>query len=196
MVIVPDLRGHGESDKPQSGDFSDAAFASDIIAVLDDLGVDAAHVCGYSLGGWVVLELAANHRNRIKTAIVGGAHPYAEDTSALRGFSGRDLVGYWEALGAPLSDDSKRRIAAFTQQELADMIPDRIDKSGRFASLGVRTLMICGTNDARFEGMRRFAAIHDRCTFIPLSDADHLQAWFRSDRMVSEAQGFLRAGIM
>jgi pimeloyl-ACP methyl ester carboxylesterase len=54
MVIVPDLRGHGESDKPRNGDFSDAAFASDIIAVLDDVGVDAAHVCGYSLGGWVV----------------------------------------------------------------------------------------------------------------------------------------------
>lgn len=195
MVIVPDLRGHGGSDKPRSGDFTDAAFASDVIAVLDDTGIDSAHVFGYSLGGWVVFELAANHRQRIKTAIVGGAHPYAEDTSAIRGFSAQALVSYWEALGAPLSDDSKRRIGAFSQQELADMIPDRIDKSGRLASLGVRSLMICGTNDGRFEDMRRFAASHDRCTFVPVQDADHLQAWFRSDRMVSEVQSFLRAVV-
>jgi pimeloyl-ACP methyl ester carboxylesterase len=194
-VIVPDLRGHGGSDKPRNGDFTDAAFASDVIAVLDDAGIEVAHVFGYSLGGWVVFELVANHMARIKTAIVGGAHPYAEDTSAMRSFSSQALVSYWEAIGAPLSDDSKRRIETFRQQELADMIPDRIDKSGRFANLGVRALMICGTNDARFEHMRRFATTRDLCAFVPVQDADHLQTWFRSDPIVSEAQDFLRAAI-
>jgi pimeloyl-ACP methyl ester carboxylesterase len=191
-VIVPDLRGHGGSGKPQNGDFTDAAFASDVIAVLNDAGIDSAHVFGYSLGGWVVFELLANHSARLKTAIVGGAHPYAEDTSALRGFPSQDVVGYWEALGAPLSSDSKRRIAAFHQQELADMIPDRTDKSARLADIGVRALMICGTNDARFEGMRRFAATRDVYTFVPVPDADHLQAWFRCDLMASASQRFLR----
>src|SRR5437667_11652830 len=65
MVNVLDLRGHGGSDKPRSADFSDAAFATDVIAVFDDIGIDSAHVCGYSLGGWVVFELVANHRQRI-----------------------------------------------------------------------------------------------------------------------------------
>jgi pimeloyl-ACP methyl ester carboxylesterase len=51
QVILPDLRGHGESDMPANGDFTDAAFASDVIAVLDDQGIDSAHVFGYSLGG-------------------------------------------------------------------------------------------------------------------------------------------------
>src|SRR4029077_8456863 len=59
-VIVPDLRGHGGSDRPRNGDFADAAFASDAVAVLDDAGIDSAHVFGYSLGGWVVFELLAN----------------------------------------------------------------------------------------------------------------------------------------
>ena len=48
MVIVPDLRGHGSSHVPRNRDFSDAAFASDVIAVLDDTGIAAAHVFGYS----------------------------------------------------------------------------------------------------------------------------------------------------
>ena len=194
-VIVPDLRGHGSSETPRSRDFSDAAFASDVIAVLDDAGIDSAHVFGYSLGGWVVFELAANHRPRIRTAIIGGAHPYAEDLSAVRGFSPQDLMSYWEALGAPFSEDSKRRILAFNQQALAEMIPDRIDTAGRLADLAVRCLMICGTNDWRFEDMRRFAATNDRCTFVPVHDADHLQTWLRSDRLVSEVQGFLRAVV-
>jgi pimeloyl-ACP methyl ester carboxylesterase len=195
-IIVPNLRGHGRSDSPRNRDFSDAAFASDVIAVLDDRGIDTAHVFGYSLGGWVVFELLATNRPRIKTAIVGGAHPYAEDTSMLRGLPARALVSYWEALGAPLSDESKRRIEAFDQQELAEMIPDRIDKSGRLAGFGVRSLMICGTNDDRFEGMRRFAATDEGCcTFVPVRDADHLQAWFRSDEPVSAVRDFLRATI-
>ena len=136
-VTVPDLRGHGGSDIPGSRDFSDAAFASDVIAVLDDAGIDSAHVFGYSLGGWVVFELAANHTARIKAAIVGGAHPYAEDLSAIRNFSPHDLVSYWEALSAPLSEDSKGRILAFEGQTLTEMIPDRLDKAGRLANLGV-----------------------------------------------------------
>ena len=32
-----------------------------------------------------------------------------------------------------------------------------------------------------------------RCTFVPVQDADHLQAWFQSDRTISEAQSFLHA---
>jgi pimeloyl-ACP methyl ester carboxylesterase len=43
QVVVPDLRGHGESDTPKDRDFSDAAFASDVIAVLDDVGIESAH---------------------------------------------------------------------------------------------------------------------------------------------------------
>jgi hypothetical protein len=70
----------------------------------------------------------------------------------LRGLSAEALVGYWEALGAPLSDESKERIRTFHQQELADMIPDWRDKSARLATQGVRSLMICGTHDERFEG--------------------------------------------
>ena len=53
MVIVPDLRGHGSSDTPRSRDFSDTAFASDVIAVLDDAGIDSAQCSATpSAAGW------------------------------------------------------------------------------------------------------------------------------------------------
>ena len=85
-VIIPDLRGHGRSDKPRNGDFTDAAFASDVVAVLDDAGIDSAHVFGYSLGGWVVFELIANHSARIKTPITTAAN---RRSTARRGQSRR-----------------------------------------------------------------------------------------------------------
>ena len=55
-VIVPDLLGHGDSETPENGGFTDRAFASEVIAVLDDLAIDSAHVFGFRRDGEVVLE--------------------------------------------------------------------------------------------------------------------------------------------
>ena len=131
-MIVPDLRGHGESDTPANKDFSDAAFASDVIAVLDDRGISSAHVFGYSLGGWVVFELAAEYPSRIRTAVVGGAHPYEEDLSALRALSPEAIFNMWESLKAPWSEDTKRRLAAFNPQVLTSIVAtDRVNQTKR-----------------------------------------------------------------
>jgi pimeloyl-ACP methyl ester carboxylesterase len=195
-VVVPDLRGHGASDVPENRDFSDEAFGSDVVAVLDHLGISSAHVFGYSLGGWVTFELAVNHPTRLKTAIIGGAHPYAEDLSASRNFAPAELVAYWDSLSAPLSEESKARILAFDRRALADMLADRVDKSVRLDSIGVRCLAICGTDDWRFEGMKRFASDHRQCVFSAVEHSDHLQTWFRSERVLPVVRRFLQAAAV
>lgn len=196
-LIVPDLRGHGASEVPADRDFSVPAYASDVIAVMDDLRIDSAHLLGYSLGGWLVFELAARFPSRARSAIVAGAHPYAEDLSPLRTtFTPAVILEAWEALRAPLSEASKQRIAAFAPKQLAEMIPpDLADQSKRLESLPMPFLAICGTNDWRFEEMRRFAAGHGRCEFVALAGLDHLETWQRSDLFVPPLQAFLqRAG--
>lgn len=190
-VVVPDLRGHGESDTPLGRDFSDAAFASDIIAVLDELAIESAHFFGYSLGGWVVFELAAAFPSRVRTAIVGGAHPYDEDLSAIRAFAPAEILKTWEALHAPLSQDSRKRLAAIDQQMLIDVAVDRIDQTERVVALQVPCLMICGTQDWRYEDMRRFAQDSDRCEFVPLEGLDHLQTWLQPERVLPPVRNFL-----
>ncbi|HEV8711863.1 MAG TPA: alpha/beta hydrolase [Candidatus Binatia bacterium] len=191
-VIVPDLRGHGESDTPKDRDFSDQAFASDVIVVLDHLGIDSAHIFGYSLGGWVVFELAANFSSRVRRAIACGAHPYDEDLSALRGFAPADILKAWEAVNAPLSKESKKRIAALDQQVLIEIAVDRVGQAARLKGLQIPWLLICGTNDWRFEEMKRFAGNQDRSEFVPLEGLDHLQTWIRSELVLPSVQGFLR----
>ena len=55
-----DLRGHGESDAPESG-YDTATAADDLAAVIDALGLDRPVVAGQSWGGNVVVRLAAAH---------------------------------------------------------------------------------------------------------------------------------------
>jgi pimeloyl-ACP methyl ester carboxylesterase len=48
-LIVPDLLGHGDSDKPHDPvAYGNPNIAADVLAILDAEGVDAAHLWGYS----------------------------------------------------------------------------------------------------------------------------------------------------
>ncbi len=65
-VIAPDLRGHGQTDKPQ-GRVRVSDLASDVIGLLDTLGVDHAHVVGLSLGGCVAQQMALDAPSRVRS---------------------------------------------------------------------------------------------------------------------------------
>src|SRR5262245_20172888 len=53
-LFVPDLRGHGESDKPPNG-YLPTDYARDLAALIDALGLDHPSIVGHSLGGIVTL---------------------------------------------------------------------------------------------------------------------------------------------
>jgi pimeloyl-ACP methyl ester carboxylesterase len=64
--IAFDLRGTGESDKPE-GVYSTELFADDVAAFMQAIGVTQAHVAGLSLGAGIGLWLAAKHPERVKS---------------------------------------------------------------------------------------------------------------------------------
>lgn len=69
-VIAVDLPGHGDSPlRPNGHGDSPADIALAVADLLDDLGLDSAHVAGNSNGGWVALELGRLHRARTVTAL-------------------------------------------------------------------------------------------------------------------------------
>jgi pimeloyl-ACP methyl ester carboxylesterase len=70
-VIAPDQRGHGRSDAPGDGSYG-PVMVDDALAVLDALGVQKAHVVGYSMGGLVGLRLAALAPTRVRSLLLGG----------------------------------------------------------------------------------------------------------------------------
>jgi 3-oxoadipate enol-lactonase len=63
-VIRYDHRGHGRSPVPP-GPYSIDDLGTDVLALLDRLGVERAHYCGASMGGMVGLWLAAHAPDRI-----------------------------------------------------------------------------------------------------------------------------------
>jgi 3-oxoadipate enol-lactonase len=71
-VIRYDCRGHGESDVPPIPATIDR-LGGDLIALLDCLQVDIAHLCGVSLGGITALWAAAYHRERVGRAVFANA---------------------------------------------------------------------------------------------------------------------------
>ncbi len=69
--LLLDLRNHGRSSRPtDQGAYSWSAFGSDVVALLDHLGIERAVVGGLSLGANVTLAVAAEHTARLRGAIV------------------------------------------------------------------------------------------------------------------------------
>lgn len=78
-VIAADRWGYGHSGARPA--FADGFFAPDAdeqAALLDALGVEAAHVVGHSDGGTVALWLARRHPARVRSLVVEAAHVFAE----------------------------------------------------------------------------------------------------------------------
>jgi pimeloyl-ACP methyl ester carboxylesterase len=70
-TIAPDLRGRGESSRPRAvGDYEIRHSVADMVCLLDELGVERAHVVGHDFGAVVAWVLAALHRDRVDQLVV------------------------------------------------------------------------------------------------------------------------------
>lgn len=91
-VIIPDLRGYGESAAPPDDATHDAyskrQMAADIIALMDHLGLPAAHILGHDRGARVAYRLALDHPARVRRLGIIEIAPTAE---------------YWDAWGYDLA---------------------------------------------------------------------------------------------
>ncbi len=69
-VVATDLRGYGDSSKPEGGEdhsgYSFRAMAQDQVEVMTALGFDSYHLCGHDRGGRVAHRMALDHPPRVK----------------------------------------------------------------------------------------------------------------------------------
>jgi pimeloyl-ACP methyl ester carboxylesterase len=89
LVVAVDFQGHGRTndiDRP----FGSAAFAGDVIGVLELLGIERADVFGFSVGGAVAIELAVRHPDRVRRLVASSVSFRA---TGMRGHDNADAVG-------------------------------------------------------------------------------------------------------
>jgi pimeloyl-ACP methyl ester carboxylesterase len=67
-VIAPDLRGFGWTDEPTTGYRKDQ-LKRDMLALLDELGVDRVTIAGHDWGGYVGFLLALDHPERVRSLL-------------------------------------------------------------------------------------------------------------------------------
>ena len=72
QVVLHDPRGSGRTKAPLDS-LSTSTMAADALAVLDGLGIERAHVLGFSLGGMTAQVLAAKHPHRIKRLVLASS---------------------------------------------------------------------------------------------------------------------------
>lgn len=91
-VIVPDLRGYGQSDAPADDAghtvYSKRRMAADVVALMAALGIGSAHVLGHDRGARVAYRLALDHPGRVRRLGIIEIAPTAE---------------YWDAWGYDLA---------------------------------------------------------------------------------------------
>jgi pimeloyl-ACP methyl ester carboxylesterase len=74
--LAPDLLGLGDTETPPDADWSLRAQAAMIVAFLDRLGVERAHVVGHDHGGALAQLLAAEHPDRVGRLVLANAEAY------------------------------------------------------------------------------------------------------------------------
>jgi len=73
-VLVPDLRGYGASSVT-TGKVTLDVFADDLAGLLDAVGVEAAVVCGLSMGGQIAMEFARRHARLLRALVLASTFP-------------------------------------------------------------------------------------------------------------------------
>lgn len=83
-VIVPDLRGHGESGVGE-GPATMEKHATDLVRILQDANVTRAVFAGESIGGYILFEFWRRHRDRVSALALCNTKATADSEDARKG---------------------------------------------------------------------------------------------------------------
>jgi pimeloyl-ACP methyl ester carboxylesterase len=142
-TIAPDLRGFGESDKPEwIGDYGMLKLLGDVVGIVDHFDLDRTHVIGHDWGGAIGAVLAAMVPERVASlTCLSVGHPAA---FARAGLTQREKSWYmllFQFAGVAerwLADADFRNFRAWARHPEADVVIDRLrDPAALTASLGV-----------------------------------------------------------
>jgi pimeloyl-ACP methyl ester carboxylesterase len=192
QVILVDSRGHGQSDKPYDLAAYDVRLrASDVIAVLDELGIHQADYFGYSLGGWIAFEVGRQAPGRFRSFAIGAAHPYAESMQAFRNLMTPEASQTFVNSIQGLSDAQRARFLANDMEALRILSHDRDANLAALEAMKMPCLLFVGDLDPRLEKVRQCAAALPDATLVIVPGCDHMTTLARIDLVAPHVRRFL-----
>jgi len=215
-MILPDLRGHGDSDVGE-GPATMAKHAADILRVMDDADVGRAPLVGVSIGGYALFEIWRLARGRV--AALGLCNTKAEaDTGDAR--SGRlqaanevleqgtemffqnmisRLLGKTTLETRPdLREAALRMLRKMSPEDVAQVqrgMAERPDSTATLKTINVPTLILTGDED-NFTGVKEAESMR---RLIPgsqlrvIAKAGHYSAWEQPEEAAKLLREFLQS---
>lgn len=135
--IVPDLRGHGETQTRPGAPCSMEACTDDLVALWEELDLGRTHLVGYSMGGRLALHVAARRPERVASLLTIGAHAGLEEDARAGRVQGDEalaeqieregiepFVDYWGSL--PLFAGLARRGDSYLAEVRAERLKNHV----------------------------------------------------------------------
>lgn len=198
-VIAYDVRGFGQSSKFSDAGRYGAAMAEDVIALLDHLRIDRAHLIGHSMGALIAGNAAARYPQRIASAsLIAG--PFHSDSATFsretarwvrdlqRGAGLRHFLP-WLFPGLPDSVARAMSAQTFSTNDSVALIATMRSFGGlavprdRAAAATVPVFIAAGTRDPLTPLSRRLATEWPHAHYVELADVDHLEILTRPEVM-------------
>jgi pimeloyl-ACP methyl ester carboxylesterase len=211
-VLAPDQRGHGRSERPESG-YDITTLAEDAAALLEAADFPRATVIGHSMGSFVAQRLAIDHPERVARLVLVGGSPHCagpavrEVQATLQGFGEeipRDFVVAFQesAVARPLPPDFLEALVAEScriptrvwRALVADFM--RFDTRLALGKIAVPTWLVWGDADGFF-GRADQELLHAGIAGSRLSvyeGTGHCPNWEEPDRFARELAAFVAEG--
>lgn len=176
-VLALDLKGFGWTDRPR-GDYSPAAQARLVLALMDARGIERAALVAHSWGSSVALQLALEAPERVTRLALYDAYVYPEQRNTF--FQWADADGMGEILFGLFYDqrpEERIALAFFDPDSIPQALIDAIERAAARPGTGAAAL-------AAARGMQAFESSRYGDVRAPI-----LLLWGREDRVTPLSYG-------
>ncbi|MCL3837242.1 alpha/beta fold hydrolase [Aeromicrobium duanguangcaii] len=207
-LILVDMRGHGDSDKPHDETaYTMERLSSDLHAVLDQAGVDRAHLLGYSAGARIGFNFAVRHQDRLLSLLLGGGSAKSQHDEFDQVFfpgcidvlDTGDMAEFLRRLAQAKGSAAATAARAFLDadpQAMAAWFRAARDAPGltdeQLATIEVPTLLFAGSQDApRLRDSLAAAQVMPHARTVEIRGRDHMTTLAATRAIVSSVERFL-----
>ncbi|HCM73022.1 MAG TPA: hypothetical protein DIS87_02665 [Armatimonadetes bacterium] len=213
-VIAPDLRGHGESDKPHDDAAYGAEVAQDVIRLMEHLELKRVHIAGYSMGAYVAGKVVDLAPDRVISVTYGGSSPvlshravkgFADAESFSRAVASGQLGQYLlDTMPAGRTQPSLEVANQWAERNFANQDVKALAAAGRtlnelevsadrMRSLSVPTLFIYGAAESKYvlDRIAEAREVMPKAEVVEIPGANHITT-LRSPKFSSSLVEFLQ----